>query len=821
MIIEEVRGMAWESFKARLALAGDHFSTNNALIRQIQIATGDETITRLEAPKHAEAQFKIVWDACFGEHGYLLKQDAQKVEQDKQMVLNSYLLAEWAHRDQRRDSGQPYILHPAEILVGARGMAGLLKHKPTAEMIAAAWLHDVPEDTSIGLDIIRDFVGVRPSEIVDIVTQVKKTQKMVGGDEVTVKQREDTMLKILRAVKNDPEAIIIKIFDRMHNMATIKTLRNNQGEIDKAKQLAYATDTFNTYVRLAHMMGLHDEAEWLTERCIGIIDPQTHRDKLLAHIQTDHDEYYKDLDLSAIQKDVLTTLDRMPTVFGIRHMAIVKPKPYEILAQMGRRRVLTDKDMYLTIKMVIDDTTTFDSSFGGMSFEYRATQIAHDLLFAQRQNGQRMFFPPPTNVVGIVDAIEIAQQGDTRTFTLQYMQDGKIVPIILEVSSFSEFGLQTVPLSYLYASEDVALNNMPNFDSGQGVQDLYSYEEFVIFAQLKYQMLQTKFEMVDRQKELSREEKQSLIDQLLTVLPGRTIDVIGVYTKNDEAVERLTPVAEGSTVADYAAQKTPGPLLFINPNSIEINGKRATFATVLKPKDRIHYEFLDNVEITDVSALLDALVVERDRTIFQVARKINGFIESGINGNVVQSEQAAELKALIIRRGETALATLVSSFGEYSYKYVADAFPHNNWQDFLYQLGLELALGSITQKDVDQTVEKLQKYWKSMKILAVKVEDRQGIDVAVTTIISGKLNIIHRNQRVITGVVYDSANQTFSPDSKDIWLVYRFRPQEKIEDVRVIGEVLQRASGITRVDYFEDDNNFKLWIQRMDFLSVT
>ena len=158
--------------------------------------------------------------------------------EDMQRVRDAYALAAEAHKEQRRKTGEPYIIHPIAV---ARIVAEELELG--ANPVIAAFLHDVVEDTAYTIDDIRDRFGNDVAFLVGVVTKQKK-EKYEKSKQV------DNYRQILASVQYDVRAILIKLADRLHNMRTLDSMRP-----DKQMKIAGETDYF--YAPLANRLGLY------------------------------------------------------------------------------------------------------------------------------------------------------------------------------------------------------------------------------------------------------------------------------------------------------------------------------------------------------------------------------------------------------------------------------------------------------------------------------------------------------------------------------------------------------------------------------------
>jgi GTP diphosphokinase / guanosine-3',5'-bis(diphosphate) 3'-diphosphatase len=184
-------------------------------------------------------------------------------DDDKKNMRRAYEMAVEAHREQRRKSGEPYILHPIEV---ARICAEEVGLGPTA--VVAALLHDVVEDTDVTLDQIKTEFGDKIATIVDGLTKLDATE--TDGDSL----QAENFKKILGTLVDDVRIVLIKMADRLHNMRTL-------GSMPHHKQLKIAAETEYIYAPLAHRLGLYNFRSEFLDLCLKI----THRDEYddIAH----------------------------------------------------------------------------------------------------------------------------------------------------------------------------------------------------------------------------------------------------------------------------------------------------------------------------------------------------------------------------------------------------------------------------------------------------------------------------------------------------------------------------------------------------------
>lgn len=151
---------------------------------------------------------------------------AQRVDEKQMNLLHeAYDFAAYAHKDQLRKSGEPYISHPVAV---ARIAAEELELG--ANPVMAAFQHDVVEDCPYSIDEIRERFGDDVAFLVGVVTKQKKVQ-------YDQSKQVDNFRQMLSSVQFDVRAILVKLADRLHNMRTLSSMRP-----DKQMKIASETD---------------------------------------------------------------------------------------------------------------------------------------------------------------------------------------------------------------------------------------------------------------------------------------------------------------------------------------------------------------------------------------------------------------------------------------------------------------------------------------------------------------------------------------------------------------------------------------------------
>ena len=179
---------------------------------------------------------------------------------DKKMIRLAFDMSMEAHKDMRRKTGEPYILHPLSVAQICAEEIGL---GPLA--IVCALLHDTVEDTHMTLDDIKSNFGEKASSIVDGLTKISGV-----FDKGTSLQAEN-FRKMLLTLSDDVRVILIKLADRLHNMRTLDSMKRD-------KQLKIASETAYLYAPLAHRLGLYSIKTELEDLAMKYTEPEIYNE---------------------------------------------------------------------------------------------------------------------------------------------------------------------------------------------------------------------------------------------------------------------------------------------------------------------------------------------------------------------------------------------------------------------------------------------------------------------------------------------------------------------------------------------------------------
>ncbi|HNC09616.1 MAG TPA: RelA/SpoT family protein, partial [Anaerolineales bacterium] len=230
---------------------------------------------------------------------------------DRDMVMRAYHVAEEAHREQKRHSGEPYINHCIAV-------ASILSDlKVPAEVVAAGLLHDTVEDTPVTLaDIRRDF-GDKVRLFVDGVTKLTQLPRVSRGDQhaesnennheeeplppaALLGRKEDMVSETLRktflAMGEDVSVVLIKLADRLHNMRTL-------GYMPEQKRKRIAQETLEIFAPLANRLGIWQLKWELEDLSFRYVNPEKYKEiaEQLAERRPDREQQLEQIKVNLVK----------------------------------------------------------------------------------------------------------------------------------------------------------------------------------------------------------------------------------------------------------------------------------------------------------------------------------------------------------------------------------------------------------------------------------------------------------------------------------------------------------------------------------------
>ena len=243
---------------------------------------------------------------------------------NKDLINRAFVIAEIAHQNQKRRSGDPYISHPLEVA------KILTEYRLDDSTIITALLHDTIEDTKLTLKEVRGEFGEEIASLVDGLTKIGKLDLFTKEAE-----QAENFRKLILAMSNDVRVLIVKLADRLHNMRTINFL-------PEEKQQIIAKETIEVYAPLSGRLGIHSLKEELEELAFDVINPKARKiilDKLLS-ISSDSGEL-----IGSIKADLSKEIKKNKINFTIEGR---EKKPFSIWRKMNRKSISLEQlsDIY-------------------------------------------------------------------------------------------------------------------------------------------------------------------------------------------------------------------------------------------------------------------------------------------------------------------------------------------------------------------------------------------------------------------------------------------------------------------------------------------
>lgn len=288
--------------------------------------------------KYVEMTHDQVIDAC------------KKYMNNKQIafVEKAYEYANKAHAGQKRASGQPYIVHPTQV-AGTLATLGL-----DPDTVAAGFLHDTVEDTSVTNDDIKNEFGEDVAFIVDGVTKLNKYQYKSHQEFLAENHR-----KMLIAMAKDLRVIMVKLADRLHNMHTLQHLRPD-------KQRRIASETMDIYAPLADRLGIGTIKWELEDMSFHYLNPEA---------------YYRIVNLMDVKRserekyiaDAIATMKKTLDNLGIKYEIYGRPKHiYSIYKKMVNKHKDFD-EIYdlLAVRVIVKTVRDCYAVLGAVHTEWK------------------------------------------------------------------------------------------------------------------------------------------------------------------------------------------------------------------------------------------------------------------------------------------------------------------------------------------------------------------------------------------------------------------------------------------------------------------
>ncbi len=293
-------------------------------------------------------------------------------------VIKAFEFANQAHRNVRRRSGEPYIIHPinvAKIVISDIGLG--------YKSICAALLHDVVEDTDYSVEDISNLFGEKIASLVDGLTKIKTVldnEDRKGGIVTTESMQAENFKRILLTLNDDVRVVLIKLADRLHNCRTIDSMPEH-------KRDKILSETMFIFVPLAHRLGLYGVKSEMENIWLRYKEPEEYR-SISERISKNIAERDKDID------DFIAPIDNALRYGGISfHIKKRIKTPYSIWYKMRTKKVHFEEifDLY-AVRIIFDP----DRSMSEKSMAYRIFALLTN-FYSENENRRRDWIAHPKN----------------------------------------------------------------------------------------------------------------------------------------------------------------------------------------------------------------------------------------------------------------------------------------------------------------------------------------------------------------------------------------------------------------------------------------
>jgi GTP diphosphokinase / guanosine-3',5'-bis(diphosphate) 3'-diphosphatase len=251
-----------------------------------------------------------------------------------EMIREAFDLSSKAHKDQKRESGEPYLEHPLRVA------HIITKLKLDVPSVVAGLLHDTMEDTGLDQTQIEKQFGPEVARLVDGVTKIGMIEFKTREE----KQAEN-FRKMILSMAEDIRVILIKLADRLHNMRTLKYL-------SEPKRIRIARETLDIYAPLANRLGIGWMKTELEDLCLQYLKPEVYRElrEKVAKRRGSREKYIEEL-IKTVKKNLdehafkSWVVGRPKNIYSIAQKMEHQGIPFEEVYDLAGLRIITDSKM--------------------------------------------------------------------------------------------------------------------------------------------------------------------------------------------------------------------------------------------------------------------------------------------------------------------------------------------------------------------------------------------------------------------------------------------------------------------------------------------
>jgi GTP diphosphokinase / guanosine-3',5'-bis(diphosphate) 3'-diphosphatase len=251
---------------------------------------------------------------------------------DTDLIRQAYVYSAMVHKEQLRQSGEPYLIHPLEVA------SILCEMKLDSKSIVVGLLHDVVEDSTVSVAEIEKYFGKEIAHIVDGVTKISRAQFRSKEE-----QQAENFRKMILAMVDDLRVILVKLADRLHNMRTLEYL-------PPEKRVSIAKETLEIYAPIAYRLGMGKMRSELQDLALIHIDPEGYSN-LQARVATKKKQVEDTIEeiLEILKKKMKENEIDADIHYRIKGI-------YSIYDKMRRQRIDLDKVYdFVAFRIITDD----------------------------------------------------------------------------------------------------------------------------------------------------------------------------------------------------------------------------------------------------------------------------------------------------------------------------------------------------------------------------------------------------------------------------------------------------------------------------------
>ena len=279
---------------------------------------------RIPDDQRQSTSLRIAWQELWSKIARYLPKD------DIKIIGEAFVFASVSHGEQKRHTGEPYIVHTVSV------SSILASMEIDRKTIVAALLHDVLEDTPVTADTLKEKFGEGVVTLVDGVTKLGKLPFKSVED-----YQAENLRKMFVVMAKDIRVVLIKLADRLHNMRTISSHR-------REKQISIAHETLEIYAPLAHRLGIYQVKRELEDLSFRILDPEMYYD-IKRRVRKKLPER------EMIIKEAMDILSQKLREDGVEASIKGRPKHFYSIYEKMRRKNLSLDQLYdlLALRVIV------------------------------------------------------------------------------------------------------------------------------------------------------------------------------------------------------------------------------------------------------------------------------------------------------------------------------------------------------------------------------------------------------------------------------------------------------------------------------------